>query len=629
MTDFYCDISALGNEYQAYTDTPTTWAVPQDGNGKAGPGHAAAVAIATIDVAGCVASGTGTIGVLGVTVSSTLNATGAALATAIATAVNASATAVSATYSSLLLPLNKLVYARVNPGLSTQVQIMLRIAGTDWVGFSPTQANISAAATIGNFAGGSDGPFAYLVNSTVVFGKAVFVYGCWTSLSPGVTDVLGTDITHVRTQRGGVNLTYEHASANLVGTFKPRTFLYDDGTLWGGTNCRLSFTLKNTTASSQTTAIYNPNNGVVNHVSRGIGNFEVIAGGLGSATGITSFFRQSANGSTSFIRCRYIELSGNVNSGFTLLMDGANTTTRFDATDSYVQFNTASKVIISATYVTAPFKIKLNGLMVEVLAASGAIDPIINISGASAAGSLEWIGGEIRDGNGVYKCVNPLMVGASALYVDVLLDGVVGVTDPSAGFTPALNSIARFVWNSPEGPNKGFRFETATFVTDWKGDGTFPHCGAKNLQGIDWAHRVTWPSSALINFSATPVRLGYFYRSAAAVRTVACELYVPNDTTFYEDEFEFAIAYMDSTDVWRNESVAGVRALQLAASRTAIAASTATWTANGVALHSAKKLAITTAYPVKQNTEIIGRLSLATPRSPAVTIYVSPELVLT
>ena len=146
MADFYCDVSAVGNEYQAYTDVPTTWAVPQDGNGEAGPGHAAAVAIATIDVAGCTGT-SASVGVMGVSLTG-LNATGAALATAIAAAINASTTAVSATYSALLLPLNKLVYARVNPGLSTQVQIMLRIAGANWVGFTPTQASIAPAATI-------------------------------------------------------------------------------------------------------------------------------------------------------------------------------------------------------------------------------------------------------------------------------------------------------------------------------------------------------------------------------------------------------------------------------------------------------------------------------------------------
>lgn len=79
MAEFYLDVSAVGNEYQAYADTPTTWGVPQDGNGKAATGGT--VAIATIDCNGASASGTGTVGVLGVTVSSTLNASGAALAT--------------------------------------------------------------------------------------------------------------------------------------------------------------------------------------------------------------------------------------------------------------------------------------------------------------------------------------------------------------------------------------------------------------------------------------------------------------------------------------------------------------------------------------------------------------------
>src|SRR5574337_306277 len=56
MMDYYCDISAVGNEYQSYNNTPTWGALatakplPMDGTGLAGPGHSAAVAIAEIKI---------------------------------------------------------------------------------------------------------------------------------------------------------------------------------------------------------------------------------------------------------------------------------------------------------------------------------------------------------------------------------------------------------------------------------------------------------------------------------------------------------------------------------------------------------------------------------------------------
>ena len=55
MARHYLDTSAPGNEYQAYAANMTIggnsndYPLPMDGNGKAGPGHSAAVARALID----------------------------------------------------------------------------------------------------------------------------------------------------------------------------------------------------------------------------------------------------------------------------------------------------------------------------------------------------------------------------------------------------------------------------------------------------------------------------------------------------------------------------------------------------------------------------------------------------
>ena len=153
MAEFYCDLSAIGAEYDPYADTPTTWAKPQDGNGKAGPGHSAAVAIGTIDCASASASGAGVLAVLGVTVSSTLTGSGATLAANIVAAINAATGATGSSYSALLLPLNRLVFARQMPGTPTLVQIMLRIAGADWNGFNHTTAGTWGATPVMGSAG--------------------------------------------------------------------------------------------------------------------------------------------------------------------------------------------------------------------------------------------------------------------------------------------------------------------------------------------------------------------------------------------------------------------------------------------------------------------------------------------
>lgn len=628
MADFYLDISAVGNEYQAYSDTPGTWAVPQDGNGKAGPGHSAAVAIATIDVAGCSASGTGTIGVLGVTVSSTLNASGAALATAIANAINASATAVTSTYSALLLPLNKLVFARVNPGLNTQVQIMLRISGADWNGMSPTQANVSPAATIGAFAGGADGPFAYAATTATVFGKTALTYGCWFAASAGPTEPAADDITHVRTRRGGADITMSITTANVTATWRNRQFLYDDGTVWVGDNGTFTVNLTNTTSSSQNIVFNTASGGTIGHFSRSKYGLDVRAENTSSSSAYIAFVTPVGNGArAAFVRCKLSELAGNAGAIY-LSRNASNISYWLDASESLLEYTGGIGAAVFELSSIGTFRFRLNCLRVAVVAASGPIGTVVHASSSTVSGSIEWIGGEVYDTNGVFRCQNPVSVNSACPNVEVTLDGVGGVTEPAVGFSSAApNALSKLVWSMTQGPNRGFRYETPTFTTDWKGDGTFPHCGAQNLQGDLWSHRVTWGAVSSVTTAATALRLGYFHRAASAVRTLTCELYVPDSATIYADELEFSIAYQDSSDVWRNETFGAVRAMQLAASgRSALASSAKSWTTNGVAAHSAKKIELTTQHAVKQNSEILIRLTLVAPRSPAVTFFVSPEV---
>jgi hypothetical protein len=637
MAEFYFDHSAIGNEYEAYADTPTTWAVPQDGNGKAGPGHAAAVAIATVDVAGCTASGTGTIGVLGVTVSSTLNATGAALATAIASAINAASGAVSSTYSALLLPLNRLVYARVDPGLSTRVQIMMRIAGTDWVGFSPTQANISPAATISNFAGGANGPFSYFVNNTTVFGKTQGTYGIAVVAPASVTNpASATDVIHGRTKRSAANLSVTITSSSAFGIYwQSRNFLFDNGTVWSGDNGKFTFTHKNTQSGVNTHSYFMPQGGgSLCFESRGVDNFELQGAATGSSGSIVMFGRMfDSNSRMAFIRSRFVEGSDNtVGNRISIFGDDGSSyaSLSVDLSGSYVEYRSTAKTLINCSGSGVPGnKIKLNGLRVSVEAATGAIGSFIRCEGSGTAHQIEWIGGSVSDSNGVFKCVNPISVTTSQTSTDILIDSVVGVTDPSVGWSASRTSSSRMAWNSPEGPNKGFRLETNQYSADWKDNSNFPYTTASDLRGNPWSHRVTWTSIPDPFNVVTPLILPHYYRGAAAAKEITLDLYVPNTATFYLDELQMIATYVDSSDVMRTESVGGARGLRFG-TRTALSAGSATWTPNGIAsAHSGKKISLTTSQPIKQNSEVIISLGLCAIRSPSVTFYVSTEPVLT
>jgi hypothetical protein len=623
MTDFYCDISAIGNEYQGYADTPTTWGVPQDGNGKAGPGHAAAVAIGTIDCASASASGAGVLAVLGVTVSSTLTGSDATLATNITTAINATATATGATYSALLLPLNKLVFARVNPGTNTQVQIMLRIAGADWNGMTHTTAGTwGTTPTMGAFSGGVDGPFSYMITTATVFGKTARTYGLVVVAAAAVANPGVLDVVHCRTRRSGTDLSLVLATASDNFNWVSRNYLFDDGTVWSGDNGKLTWYYTGNYSGTGSFGGANSSVGTkVSLVSRSKYNFEIQLGATGNV-GMTCTFFACYQGSTTFLmkNCRFVEYATNIGSIALANHQGAGT---IEFVDSQAVFKTRTFSVVTIVSGVA----RMNGSSVLVNAASGALGVVAVISAATTAANFEWVGGEIRDLNGVYTCSSPATVNAANVASSVVIDGVIGITQPSVGFTATVYGIGKFWWSQTEGASRGFRQENAAYALDWRGDGTFPHCGAQNLQGNYWSHRLSWGAGSAYDTSVTPIKIAHFYRAASAVKTITIELLVPDTTTIYTDEIEMAVSYMDGTDVWRTEALPyGVRTLSLTAGRTAIPSSSKVWTLNGVAGYSPKKLELTTAYPVKTNTEIGVRVSLCAYRASAIALYVSPEL---
>lgn len=639
MAEFYCDLSAIGAEYDPYADTPITWARPQDGNGKAGPGHSAAVAIGTIDCASASASGAGVLAVLGVTVSSTLTGSGATLAANIVAAINAAAGATGSTYSALLLPLNRLVFARQMPGTATMVQIMLRIAGADWNGFThATSGTWGAVPTMGAFAGGADGPFAYLFNTTTVFGKkagntgtAGPNYGLFFAATGSVTDPGVNDVVHVRTKRGGSNITAAtwSTSGAAAATWKARNYLFDNGTVWAGDNGKLTATFKNTNGSTVISSFAVPVSSGVTFSSREKYNFELQLSVTASANGTfqLAVFPAGSGAYFALNNCRLVEASDNLRNINVASESSSSVNSLLDLSGSLTQWRGQMRSLFNSALNSTSLRILLNGHETEVIAASNALGPTIIISGSGVISpTIEWVGGEIRDTLAVYRCANPITSNTS-IDIDVLIDGVVGVTDPSIGFAASTVRRGRLRWNQPEGPNKGFRYETPQCVIDWKGDGTFPFEGAAaDLRGVNWSHRVTWNSVPSAQLGITPVRLSRFNRSTASLKTVTAKLYVPDATVFYVDELEYAVSYMDSSDVWRTEIVGGARGQQFASSRTALAASTAVWTSNGVPAYSAKKVELTTAYPVKQGSEIIARLTLCKSRGTPLTFYVSPEL---
>lgn len=634
MADFYLDTSAIGNEYEAYADTPTTWGVPQDGNGKAADASSAAVAIATIDVAGCSASGTGTIGIFGVTVSSTLNASGSALATAIASAINAATGAVTSIYSALLLPINRLVYARVNPGLNTQVQVMLRIAGADWVSFSPTQANITPAATISNFAGGADGPFAYLFNTTAVFGKAALAYGIFTSTSSAITNPGADDVINVRTERSGTALSVSYAASS--GGINIRTpassnknFLFDNGAIWIGDDGQFTITLDNTTASTDTN--FSTGSGARLALIAATKDGLLVKGKTVSP-GYACFFGMSNNSGTFYayqVKFEQMVATGN---GIRLYPYAVNTyVTLHDChvllrTTHGISANTTGLYDTHVSYLGTTFEWQGIGANVaSLITFSG------NSSRASGANFVKVAGCKFIVDAGAYALAALISGGSNITTgeMKVVVENNIGLPNPSAGFGASGNSgeDAVFIWRDQA--TGSFRHETPVVSSDWVSSNAsaYPTLYAVSRYGVPMGMRFSWEAARLVNvwrYTAEAASISTFYREASATKTCSIELLVPTAEIPYKSQIGLLLTY---TDVDGNQRIEESFTHRYDTTALADGVGTGSWTLNGVTGVSSKCLSVTTAYEIKINTEVSAKIILAgnAPTGTRV-IYLSPEV---
>lgn len=638
MADYYLDISAIGNEYQDYADTPTTWAVPQDGNGKAGPGHAAAVAIATIDCASASASGAGVLGVLGVTVSSTLTGSGATLATNIVTAINASATPTIATYSALLLPLNRLVFARVNPGVSAEVQIMLRIAGTDWNGMLPvTSGTWGTTPTMGAFAGGADGPFGYFTNPVAVFGKTAHIgYGVFTTKAAAVSDPVDGPI-YIRSMRSGVNLnaTNTSTSATYFGIVQTRNFIVDHGTKWAGDDGVFSHVMQATGSNAQFS--YVPPETYPNALrfdggrSRGaIVSFET------NQTQNSSFtIGPVANDRKCFASFKNIVLTE---------IAARTTTAGVVAVNRWV---TGSQILFDAcefNYTVNSAKISCNGNSSQD---SQVLFNACKFSwvgiGSNASGmisewntnnklNLRYIDCEFSVDGGTRSLVNPIALGSimtRALGSVVSFENCRGISNPSAGLpvtAPINPSGLMFLWDGSDA-GRSFRVETNCFTNEWVDDGSFPTLTATNQALRPICNRISMRTLGISPQMPIQVaRYNTFYKGAAASKTLTIQVLTDTAQPPTYAHIHPVLKYTDSTEVVRFQALSESWSRQVAGTATALPVSSATWSLNGVTGYEPRKLVFVTDYPVKTNSELTIELWLGGPPASDSYLYINPEI---
>lgn len=635
MADFYCDISAIGNEYQAYADTPTWGALttdkplPQDGNGKAGPGHTAAVAIGTIDCTAASASGAAVLGLFGATISSTLTGSGSTLATNIVAAINACTAATTSTYSALLLPIKYFVFARVDPADANIVQIAHRIAGVDWNGMVCTTAGTwGTAPTMGAFAGGADGPLAYVYNVASVFGKAVTTgpsYGCWFVTSAAVTAHGTNDTVYIRSMRSAANLHagYFESTASIAANWITSNFVVDNGTIWAGDDGILgvSFFITGTNATI-TTGFYATNTAPISLVAMRKYGCEFTFGGTTTAAVNTFTLFSTPNAASGRCRANHINFKTDVRSSVNFRMKmiylygyGASSW-NIDLRNNLIEVPYVLYGVIWFDGIATNTNTLLSGLEFLVSTAAGAIGAPIVVASSAATGIISWVGGGISDSLGVYSCSNPVSGGGAWGY-HTYLYGVYGISDPSISFNPGAAPSASLSWTAYEGAFVGYRYADPTISIDWKNNASFPYdAAAVNLKNQPWALRVTWPSISRTGVAVRGPKLARFYRGTEQALTVAVDLYVADAMAIQYRDIPVNFSYTSSDGAQRVETSL--------LTPVALPASTATWVANGVLNYSPVKVAFTTLYAVKNESEIMVEVFFARQYTGAV--YVSPEV---
>ena len=234
MADRWCDHGLYG----AYAATPT-WGSAQDGDGTA----IGAATPATADIVFTGIPSSGTISVLGVTVSPTWATSADNCANLLATAINAATgTAVGPAGITRKSQVRNHVFARGPAGGAPAgtCQIMMRqgtAAVNSQVAITHTLNNVSSGGTI-NFSGGAGGAWGYVFNHlATVWASAVAIsgYGLWAAQLPFCGALDPGDVVKVRSGKTLVlSNTIGHAwtMAAMGSNVAPVVFEVDDGTEW-------------------------------------------------------------------------------------------------------------------------------------------------------------------------------------------------------------------------------------------------------------------------------------------------------------------------------------------------------------------------------------------------------------
>lgn len=657
MADFYLDHGAYGlASNRIGLDAPTTWGVPQEGDGTEKTASTAA-SVAEILI-NAVPTASETIVIAGATITAAAalgtntfarGATTADTATNIVALINHASNFTNTVGTSVVRTTGittnanqgrNLFYARVKPGQSSTVQIMFCIGSTALDHANNTNVAITTsgwgtAPTITQFTGGVSGCFGWFIN-TVALGRssslAVNSYGALMSnptvVKSGASSVYTTaypDRIYVRTGSGqqvAVNLGTSNV-ARLAAATNTYHFVFDSNTQWTGDSGTGVFELRvtNTSTFTLTFAPLNSIGGRARFQALRQGGFKVTSYTTGAS--LSSFIMPAAasNGEALYENCTFEEDPSGTAGLYALGASGnLHVTVSFHScVFNYLKASAVGRTVFPwqniawnrhLTIRNCVFNFNYTGVAAPTVG-------IVTISGSLTSFDQTVIvsGGRVT-GLGAYS--QPFVTLSAGWSVNetcmtrVFVEGVsgaeVGVSGlaPWQDWSPGNTPFNRTIFTSSPGLGGAWRLETSNGAADWVPGQGLPTLGGLSPGGIAVCQRVFWLPSVgqgkSLGFTAPALRQQS--RGSDGTKTIVLEMLVPSAITYDFADIRFELQYVDTSGIVQLESKTG----------NDIVSSAQSWTnAGSYPGHTAKKVTFTTAQAVKQYTDVNIEVTLLDP----------------
>lgn len=675
MTDFYLDHNAYNvTSNRLGLDAPTTWGVPQEGDGAAqDPSTAAAIAEIKINA---VPTASETIVIAGATITAGASAAanvfvrGAnvqATATNIVTLLN-SANATNVVGSSVAIAvgnlanqLRNMVYARVKPGETDTVQIMFRV-GSDALNHANnsnvaiTSAGWGTAPTITQFAGGVSGCWGCLA-AAEAWGQASSIvkyrYGilfdkphvCRAASNNSVYQLTPSDIVW---QRSGDGYTITIANSNSQ-TFRQSSagnlnLVLDTNTKWTGDSGNGIVRVTQLGSGSNYVSVF-LSTGFPATVSLTAIKKHALQIGVGAAGNTFSYanyafwFNKANPGNFRAKNVRFFDESDNT--GDWRKFGGDQTVGAYgvEVLESCAFEWTAQRASGAGGgligwggyqngYQRTQFFIGCD----VYFNYAGVTPPPLLINNTNFA-NLRWIGGKVTGYAGNIPLFGTLTNLANP--TKIVVDGVSGVDLPAAYVgvqkdltdTGNMDEDNRTIHLRMNAPGFPFRYEDQATIVDWIPSSDFPTLAATMPDGTAFSLRMLWFNSTASNVCrgsrfpiiSTPSRI-----DPEVAGTITLNLFVPTDVTFTPVNLTALVSFVDAdTDL----------PVFLTATGADLVASAASWANAGSHTgHAARKIVLSTgAVKIKKDAEVTAVVTLFDVPGTGTNeyVYLDPEIGIT